>query len=121
MIMSRPCREWGCANLVKSRSQKGYCDEHASKRSGWTRRVDRSGSTTERGYGHAWRKLRERILKRDQYLCVACKAKGRIAEATDVDHIKAKAHGGTDEPDNLQSLCTPCHREKTANEGKQNG
>ncbi|MGE8539144.1 MAG: HNH endonuclease, partial [Acinetobacter sp.] len=28
------------------------------------------------------------------------------------------AHGGTDDPGNLQSLCAPCHREKTANEGK---
>ena len=118
-MSSRPCREWNCPNLVKSRSQKGFCDDHADKRSNWTRRVDRTGSTTERGYGHAWRKLRERILKRDNYLCVACGAKGRLTEATDVDHIKAKAHGGTDEEDNLQSLCTPCHREKTAKEGKQ--
>ena len=119
MIMSRPCREWNCPNLVKSRSQKGYCDEHASKRSGWTRRVDRTGSTTERGYGYAWQKLRKQILKRDNYLCVKCSEQGRLTEAKEVDHIKAKAHGGTDDWDNLQSLCTPCHREKTAKEGKR--
>lgn len=117
-MSSRPCREWGCANLVKSRKQKGFCDEHASKRSGWNRRVDRTGSTTERGYGYAWQKLRKQVLQRDNYLCVTCKAKGRITEATDVDHIVAKAHGGTDDWDNLQSLCSPCHREKTAREGR---
>lgn len=117
--MSRPCREWGCPNLVKSRNQQGYCDDHADKRSNWNKRQDRTGSTTARGYGHTWRKLRERILKRDNYLCVKCAAIGRVAVATDVDHIKAKAHGGTDEPSNLQSLCAPCHREKTAKEGKK--
>lgn len=117
--MSRPCHEWACPNLVKSRSQKGYCDEHAGKRSGWTRRVDRSGSTTDRGYGYAWQKLRKRILQRDNYLCVKCGEQDRLTEAKEVDHIKAKAHGGTDEEHNLQSLCAPCHREKTAKEGKK--
>ena len=116
--MSRPCRHYGCPNLVKSRSQQGYCDEHASERTGWAKRQQIKGNTTERGYGHAWRKLRESILKRDGYLCVKCRAEGRLIEATDVDHIKAKARGGTDDPDNLQALCAPCHREKTATEGK---
>lgn len=117
--MSSPCREWSCPNLVKSRSQKGYCDDHASKRSGWNRRVDRTGSTTERGYGYAWSKLRKRILQRDKYLCVSCSAQGRITEATDVDHIVCKAHGGTDDELNLQSLCSSCHKEKTQKESKQ--
>lgn len=117
--MSSPCREWSCPNLVKSRSQKGFCDDHASKRSGWSRRADRTGSTTVRGYGYAWQKLRKRILHRDKYLCVACKAKGRITEATDVDHIVCKAQGGTDDELNLQSLCSLCHKEKTAMEGKK--
>ena len=119
-MSSRPCREWGCANLVKSRSQKGFCDNHASKRSGWNRRVDRTGSTTARGYGYQWQKLRKRILQRDNYLCVICKSKDRLTEATDVDHIKAKAFGGADDESNLQSLCSACHKEKTAKEGKLN-
>ena len=117
--MSRPCREWGCPNLVKSRSQAGYCDNHQHKRSNWNARPKRAGSTTERGYGHTWRKLRDCILKRDSYLCIQCRTHGRFVEATDVDHIKAKAYGGTDDPDNLQALCAPCHREKTAMEGKK--
>lgn len=117
--MSRPCREWGCPNLVRTRAQGGYCDDHAGKRSNWNAQTRRTGSTTERGYGHAWRKLRESILKRDGYLCVKCRGEGRLVEATDVDHIKAKAHGGTDDPGNLQALCAPCHREKTATEGNK--
>lgn len=115
-MMSRPCREYGCPNLVKTRAQKGYCDDHASKRSNWNKRPQRSGSTTERGYGHAWRLLREQVLRRDDYLCVSCSANGYIVEATDVDHIVAKEHGGTDDLVNLQSLCSSCHKEKTARE-----
>lgn len=114
--MARPCREWACPNLVKSRNQNGYCDNHAGKRSNWNKRLDRSGSTTDRGYGYAWRKLRELVLKRDNYLCVKCDAGGRVTEATDVDHIISKAKGGTDSESNLQSLCSACHKVKTANE-----
>ena len=38
-----------------------------------------------------------------------------------VDHIKPKALGGSDSFDNLQAICKHCHREKTAQEGKQAG
>ena len=116
--MSRPCREYGCPNTVKSRHDQGYCDKHADKRSNWNKREQRSGSTTDRGYGHAWRVLRKSILERDNYLCLHCQAKGVVSVATEVDHIKAKAHGGTDQPNNLQSLCAPCHKTKTATEGR---
>lgn len=114
--MARPCREFRCPNVVTSPSQKGFCDEHADKRSNWNKRQDRIGSTTERGYGHAWRKLRASILERDDYLCLLCKANGHVTEATDVDHIIPREQGGTDDPTNLQSLCSPCHKEKTAKE-----
>lgn len=35
-----------------------------------------------------------------------------------VDHIVGKAKGGTDDPDNLQSLCSPCHDAKSEREAK---
>ncbi|WP_335953708.1 HNH endonuclease signature motif containing protein [Acinetobacter higginsii] len=114
--MSRPCRQYRCPNVVKSRSQGGYCDEHASMRSNWNKRPQRAGSTTERGYGHAWRKLREQVLQRDGFICVKHYAMGQVVEATDVDHIISKENGGADDLDNLQSLCAACHREKTAKE-----
>lgn len=114
-MSSTPCRQYRCPNIVK-RKHKGYCDEHADQRSNWTKRPDRSGSTTKRGYGHAWRKLRAQVLERDGYLCVACQQAGRYVPATDVDHIVPKSKGGTDELSNLQSLCNPHHKAKTANE-----
>lgn len=71
------------------------------------------GTATERGYGAAWRKLRDSIMKRDCYLCQVCAAKGRVTSANQVDHITPKAKQGTDDPENLQSICDPCHRDKS--------
>ena len=67
-----------------------------------------------RGYGSQWDKLRKVILRRDNGLCQHCAKDGKTTKATDVDHIKPKAKGGTDEETNLQSLCRPCHDAKTA-------
>ena len=68
-------------------------------------------SRHKRGYDYRWVKLRERILKRDTYLCQPCRGAGRTTAATEVHHITAKAHGGTDDPANLVSICPPCHLE----------
>lgn len=122
-VTTRPCCSPGCPALVTSRAQKGYCDAHADKRSSWARHQAKKGNTTERGYGHAWRIVRARVLRRDKGLCQACLAQDRYRPASDVDHITSKALGGTDDEGNLQSLCRDCHKAKTANErhGKGEG
>jgi 5-methylcytosine-specific restriction enzyme A len=73
-------------------------------------------SRHERGYGTVWTKLRKAILQRDHYLCQHCLAKGIATQGNHVDHIKPKAKGGTDEPSNLQVLCTKHHSAKSAKE-----
>lgn len=80
----------------------------------------RRGSRHERGYGSEWEKIRARILKRDGYVCQCeeCKAAGRQKPASDVDHIIAKAHGGTDDDENLRAMNGLCHKRKTAREGR---
>lgn len=104
-----PCRKRGCRALVSDRS--GYCEAHQGE--SWARQRTKPGRKT---YGTEWRKLRAVALRRDRGLCVLCLADGRAVPATEVDHIVAVEHGGTDELSNLQSLCTPCHRHKTARE-----
>ncbi len=74
----------------------------------------------ERGYGHAWRRLRARILQRDKGLCRTCKKAGRITAADEVDHVNPKSQGGDDNPANLAAICAPCHRAKTAKERHPN-
>jgi 5-methylcytosine-specific restriction enzyme A len=76
-------------------------------------------SRHERGYGAAWVKTRSRILKRDGYLCQTCKREGRLTPATAVDHVKPKAKGGTDDDDNLASICAAHHAEKSAREAAE--
>lgn len=72
-----------------------------------------------RGYGTEWVKARDRILKRDAYMCQPCLTAGRPTPATQVDHIIPKAKGGTDDPDNLQAICTDCHDAKSAREAAE--
>ena len=78
---------------------------------GWNK-----ASRQERGYGAAWDRLRAVVLRRDNHLCQPCLRTGRPTQATEVDHIKPKAEGGTNEADNLQAICSPCHAAKTKDE-----
>lgn len=65
--------------------------------------------------GRPWRRIRDRILVRDRYTCQQC---GRIGDDNQVDHIVNVAQGGTDDDSNLQTLCIPCHKAKTALESQ---
>lgn len=107
-----PCRHPGCRQLV---AESGYCAEHAKDKIGWADDRQR-GNRHERGYGAWWTQLRDRILKRDGGLCQPCLKQRRIAVAVAVDHVVAKADGGTDAESNLQAICEPCHKAKTARE-----
>ena len=46
-------------------------------------------------------------------LCVECKKVGKVVLATQRDHIKPLAEGGTDDNVNTQGLCAPCHEVKS--------
>lgn len=56
------------------------------------------------------------LLLRANPLCAHCARSGRVTVATELDHIKPLHQGGTDDDENLQGLCTECHRIKTARE-----
>jgi len=45
--------------------------------------------------------------------CASCYLKIDAGKAWDIDHILPLALGGTNEPENLQILCKPCHQSKT--------
>ncbi|WP_422317953.1 HNH endonuclease, partial [Prosthecobacter sp.] len=76
--------------------------------SGWKQNAGRTA--TERGYDPEWRRLR-RVVLAEEPMCRKC---GAIA--MEVDHIKTVARW----PElrlvrtNLQALCKPCHKTKTA-------
>ena len=56
--------------------------------------------------------LRFDIFRRDQYRCQICGAKASDGTRLEVDHKVAVANGGTNEPDNLWTLCFKCNRGK---------
>lgn len=71
----------------------------------------RDGRTSsQRGYGYKWQKYREGYL-RSHPLCEMCQSRGKVTEATVVDHIEP--HKGDQKlfwnPDNHQALCKQCH------------
>ena len=77
-------------------------------------------SRHSRGYDSRWERLRAQAMRRDMYLCQPCKRAGRVTPASAVDHIMPKAKGGADDLANLQSICGPCHDDKTAaDEGRK--
>ena len=78
--------------------------------------TDKRGNRHQRGYGYTWEKTRKQILVRDDHLCQVCLNQGKLTPGNEVDHIIPKAKGGTDDQDNLQTICTDCHKQKTIKE-----
>ena len=103
-----------CSNCRKRLTRDKVCDE-CKGQTGWN--DPRRGSRHERGYGSDWDKLRLFVLERDHYLCQVCLEDDRVTPCNIVDHIKAKAEGGTDDPENLRAICKDCHATKTGKEG----
>jgi 5-methylcytosine-specific restriction protein A len=68
-----------------------------------------------------WSRVRAALL-REQPMCRACEADGRLVPATVADHIEP--HRGSvgkfwaAVPEGLQPLCADCHRRKSACEAK---
>ena len=73
------------------------------KRSNW------DTSSKDRGYGYAWQKLRDQVIRREGGWCRVCRDEGRLVHGNQCDHVKPKAQGGTDALSNLQLLCKRHH------------
>ena len=74
---------------------------------------------TPRTYGRTWMSIRDGILTRDMGQCQECLRAGYPNPGWIIDHITPLWAGGLDSPENLQTLCQPCHDTKTADETRQ--
>ncbi|WP_082342771.1 HNH endonuclease signature motif containing protein [Vulgatibacter incomptus] len=113
----RPCSFPGCPNLVQG-FRVFRCPEHPYERDTLNDAAydQKRGSASQRGYDHAWKKLRDSHLSKHP-LCALCLSSGRVRAAFLVDHIRELIDGGARlDPSNLQSLCSPCHSLKTKQE-----
>jgi len=57
------------------------------------------------------RQLRHEVFKRDDYKCLECGASNK-KRTLHIDHIVPVSRGGTDELENLQTLCEQCNLSK---------
>jgi 5-methylcytosine-specific restriction protein A len=87
----KPCNEPGCPELIEGVA--AYCPKH-KKRVG----------------GSRWVKLQKLKLRTDP-ICEVCMRRF----ATEVDHVVEIQDGGSEfDWDNLQSICSECHKVKSA-------
>ena len=61
------------------------------------------------------RKLRHEVFKRDGYRCREC-GSSKDETSLEIDHIVPVAKGGTNDIDNLQTLCRECNQKKHTDE-----
>lgn len=96
---------------------------HAQHNPKPARKQDRRESSTKRGYGIEWQKLRRAVLAENP-LCAHCLKRGEYTTATDVDHV-IPFDGRYDEKrldaSNLQPLCSRCHDVKSWTDGTKDG
>ena len=82
------------------------------------RKADRKPFANKRDVGRITgrrgQKLRDRRLKRSNYLCEDCLAEGKTTEAAIVDHIVPLSLGGQDVDENTRNLCKDHDRARTA-------
>ena len=104
-----PCAITSCKAVVHTR----YCDKHKHIQSDVSRGTRGTrGTTTEQGYGTQWQKVRARYISLHP-LCTHCEQQGIARPAKEVHHKLELRRGGTNEDDNLQSLCKSCHSRLT--------
>jgi 5-methylcytosine-specific restriction endonuclease McrA len=58
-------------------------------------------------YGADWAYVREKVMQRDGYKCVVCGNSNKLL--LQVNHITPKAYGGTENMENLVTMCVFCH------------
>jgi len=97
-----PCTVPGCPRLAIAGT--GRCERH--KRPPWVK-------TRRSPHGWSWEQRRLRVLLRDGYRCVYCGGRAQV-----VDHIKARAFGGTDDEGNLVACCKACNEKKGREEAR---
>jgi 5-methylcytosine-specific restriction endonuclease McrA len=101
-MRTRPCLT--CGRLTRNGSRCPDCTA-AHNRQVNQRKDAMRPSPGERGYDHAWRKVRAEVLERDGWVCRWC---GQPAKT--VDHLSPLAIGGSRlDPSNLAAACLRCN------------
>lgn len=63
----------------------------------------------QQGGNYGFENTKAKVLNRDNYICQYCKGKKKDSKL-EVHHIIYRSNGGSDEEDNLITLCHTCHK-----------
>lgn len=80
----------------------------------------------QKGKNYSFENTKAMVLNRDSYICQCCKGKRKDSKL-EVHHIVFRSQGGSDEEENLITLCHTCHKElhdgkiKLSKSGKAKG
>lgn len=96
--MSAPLRPCGVCMTPRP---NGECPDHPRKSTG---RSERAGAGA---YNAIWRRVRNRALARDGYVCQYCAATGSTG-----DHVQPRSKGGRTVTENVLAACVRCNTSK---------
>lgn len=99
----KPCGHPGCPQLT----DRDYCPEHEAQHRKEYNRYRRGYDSSAR-YNSEWRKIRKRYAS-EHPLCEKCLEQGKYVPVQEVHHILPKSEGGSNDFENLMSLCRSCH------------
>lgn len=100
----KPCSFPGCPNLTFGE----FCDKHKKEQRQKYNKYERSPDSNSK-YGRRWREIREEY-RSEHPLCEMCLKAGRYVPMDEVHHIIPVRAGGTNDKNNLMSLCHSCHQ-----------
>ena len=63
----------------------------------------------QKGTNYGFENTKAMVLNRDNYTCQNCKGKHKDSKL-EIHHIVFRSHGGSDEENNLITLCHTCHK-----------
>lgn len=111
-IKCRVCnkRVWAAPWALKREHPKQYCGRECFK-TYYRTHHSKVGEDNYFWNGGAYRFKRNNVLQRDNWTCKKCGIRDKLI--MQVDHIKPRSRGGSNAPDNLQTLCPNCHAKKT--------
>ena len=98
--VKRPCLTCGVP------TQGSYCSAH-------TKRKHDGLTTTQRGLGHAYRKVAAQVLAQE-HTCWLCGMPPTATDPLTVDHVIPRAKGGTHQRSNLRAAHSSCNSKRGA-------
>jgi len=107
----KPCKYQGCPNLTNG----AYCDEHKQYENHRYNKYQRNPDNAKL-YGKNWNNI-SKAYRQAHPLCELCLSDNRLTAAVLVHHKRKLTDGGTNDYDNLQSLCRACHSRIHAEQG----